>query len=232
MLTIRSTAALLLVLSAACKETVDSGDVRTSGVYPEIEVTANGSGDSTVRVELKVGGSNSNTYLELRGDDELEVTVGDTKKSMKESGNGYVATFPVDAEGTEFKIAFLRGDEDENAPESKVALPAPFELTLDQTEASRADDELKYTWDPAGDGNIGWEIDGDCIKKDEGSTPDDGSNKFGKDDIDTFESDKDKTCSVQLQLVREKTGHVDAAFEKGGHIVARHVRTKSFTSTP
>src|SRR5215510_5589701 len=102
MLTIRSssTATLLLLLSAACKETVDSSDVRTSGVYPEIEVTANGSGDSTVRVELKVGGSNSNTYLELRGDDELEVTVGDTTKSMKESGNGYVATFDVDDEGT------------------------------------------------------------------------------------------------------------------------------------
>lgn len=232
MLTIRSTAALLLLLSVACKETVDSSDVRTSGVYPEIEVTANGSGDSTVRVELKVGGSNSNTYLELRGDDELVATVGDTKKTMKESGNGYVATFPVDEEGTEFKIAFLRGDEDESAPESKVALPAPFELTLEQTEASRTDDELKYTWDPPGDGNLDWDIDGDCIKQDNGSTPDDGSNKFDKDDIDTFESDKDKTCSVTLQLVREKSGHVDAAFEKGGSIVARHVRKKTFTSTP
>lgn len=232
MLTVRSTSTLALLLCAACTETVESGDVRTSGVYPEIEVTADGSGDSTVRVELKVGGSNSNTYLELRGDDELEVTVGDSTKSMRESGKGYVATFPVDEEGTEFTIAFLRGDEDDDAPSSTVKLPAPFELTVEETEASRKDDELVYTWEPSGSGNVKWEIEGDCIQRDDGSTPDDGTNKLAAGAIETFDSDKDKSCSVELQLAREQSGSLDEAFEKGGQIVARHVRKKSFTSTP
>lgn len=234
MLTARftSTSFLALLLCAACTETVESGDVRTSGVYPEIEVTADGSGNSTVRVELRVGGSSSNTYLELRGDDELEVTVGDSKKSMKDSGKGYSTSFPVDAEGTEFTIAFLRGDDDDDAPMSTVKLPAPFELTVEETEASRKDDDLTYTWSPKGSDNVKWEIEGDCIKQDDGSTPDDGSNKLAAGEIETFDSDKDKSCSVQLQLAREQSGSLDEAFEKGGSIVARHVRKKTFTSTP
>jgi hypothetical protein len=211
---------------------VDSSDVRTRGVYPEIEITADGSGDSTVRVELKVGGANSNTFLELRGDDELEVRVGDTTKTMRESGDGYVVTFPVDAEGTEFEIAFLRGDEDESAPSSVVALPAPFELSLSAREASRESDDLEYTWSPEGSESVGWRIEGDCIKSDDGSTPDDGENTLAKGTIETFDSDKDESCSVDFELTREQNGELDDAFEKGGRIVARHVRTESFTSTP
>jgi hypothetical protein len=223
---------LMLLLSVACNETVDSSDVRTGGVYPEIEVTADGSGDSSVRVELKVGGASSNTYLELRGDDELKVRVGDTTKTMRESGNGYVASFPEDAEGTEFEISFLRGEEDESAPLSKVALPAPFELSLGAREFSRADDDVELSWTPEGSEDVGWAIEGDCIQKDDGSTPDDGEGTLAKGTIDTFESDKDKSCSVELQLTREQYGDLDEAFEKGGRIVARQVRTKSFTSTP
>jgi hypothetical protein len=46
---------------------VESTDIRTTGVYPVIDVTAEGSGTSRVLVKLKVGGINSNTYLDLTG---------------------------------------------------------------------------------------------------------------------------------------------------------------------
>ena len=224
----------LALASVACTETVESSDIRTSGIYPEITVQATGSGSSTVTVRLKVGGDDSNTFLELTGDDRLEATVDDDTKVLDEVGDyTYRATFPVDAEGTEFVIGFIRGEEDDSAPESFVSLPAPFDLSLGATEASRADDDLEYTWDPAGgSGNVSWEIEGDCIKRDDGSTPDDGTNTLEAGSIETFDSDAEETCTVDLKVTRQRTGGIDEAFTEGGRIVARHVRTGSFTSTP
>lgn len=223
----------LALAAVGCTETVESSDIRTSGIYPEITVEANGSGSSTVTVRLKVGGDDSNTFLELTGDDTLEATVDGDTKTLDETGSyTYRASFPVDAEGTEFTISFLRGDEDDSAPASVVSLPAPFDLSLSATEASRADDDLEYTWDPPGSGNVSWEIEGDCVKHDDGSTPDDGADTLQAGSIETFDSDKDETCTVDLQVRRQRSGNIDSAFTEGGRIVARHVRTESFTSTP
>jgi hypothetical protein len=79
---------------------------------------------------------------------------------------------------------------------------------------------------------VSWEIEGDCIQRDDGSTPDDGSNTLEAGSIETFESDAEETCTVDLELRRQRSGDIDAAFTEGGSIVARHVRTESFTSTP
>jgi hypothetical protein len=223
----------LALAAVGCTETVESSDIRTSGIYPEITVEANGSGSSTVTVRLKVGGDDSNTFLELTGDDTLEATVGDDTKTLDETGSyTYRASFPVDAEGTEFVIGFIRGDADDSAPASVVSLPAPFDLSLGATEASRADDDLEFTWDPPGSGNVTWDIEGDCIKHDDGSTPDDGTNTLEAGSIETFDSDKEETCTVDLQVRRQRSGDIDGAFTEGGSIVARHVRTESFTSAP
>lgn len=223
----------LALAAVGCTETVESEDIRTSGIYPEITVEASGSGSSSVTVKLKVGGDDSNTFLELTGDDRLEATVDGDTKELDETGSfTYRTTFPVDAEDTQFVIGFIRGDADDSAPASVVRLPAPFELTLGATEASRADDDLEYTWEPAGSGDMDWELEGDCIQRDDGETPDDGSNRIGAGTIDTFESEAEDSCTVALELSRERSGSIDEAFTEGGRIVARHVRRDSFTSTP
>jgi hypothetical protein len=188
-------------------------------------------------VRLKVGGNNGDTYLDLIGEDTLEVTVDGDTKTMDKRGSGnadpYVANFAVDAEGTEFSIAFLRGEDDDDAPASVVVMPAPFEMMLGATEVSRASDDLEYTWDPPGDsGSIAWHYNGNCVMLDSGSTPDDGTNSIAAGDIETTDSKKDESCSVQLDLTRSQEGDIDPAFTEGGEIVARHVRTDSFTSTP
>jgi hypothetical protein len=224
------------LLAMACKtESVESTDVKTTGIYPEIEVTADGSGDSEVRVWLKVGGDDSNTFLQLTGKDTLEVTVDGDTKTMDKSGDEndpYRATFGVDAEGTEFSIAFLRGGEDDDAPASTVLMPAPFDLTVPDGEFSRASDDIEYSWDPPGDGNLSWHTNGTCIKTGSGSTPDDGTNTLAAGDIETFDSDKEETCTVNLEVSRAQTGDIDSAFTEGGDIVAKHIRGGSFTSAP
>jgi hypothetical protein len=221
------------LLALACTESVESTDVKTTGIYPVIEVVATGSGNSKVTVKLKVGGNESNTFLDLKGEDTLEATADGETKTLDQSGDSYSASFAVDAEGTEFTIAFLRGEDDESAPESTVVMPAPFDLSLGASEASRADDALEYTWEPAADGDIEWQLDGECVKPGiDGSTPDDGANELAAGKIETFDSDKEESCTVELELTRAEGGDIDPAFTEGGSIVAKQVRSDSFTSTP
>src|SRR6185503_5420053 len=144
------------LLALGCKQQeVESTDVRTSGVYPEIEITATGSGSSRVEVRLKVGGPASNTFLDLQGSDTLKATFGGVTKTLDASARTYSATFPTDAEG-DFVIAFLRGPDDDSAPSTIVKLPAPFTLGLGATEASRASQDVAVTWDPPGSANMGF----------------------------------------------------------------------------
>jgi hypothetical protein len=184
------------LLALACTESVESTDIRTTGIYPEIEVLATGDGNSKVTVRLKTGGKKSNAFLDLKGDDTLEVTVGDDTKELDGSGDHeYVASFDTDAGGTKFTIAFLRGEDDDSAPESVVTLPEPFDMTIDATTASRTDDEVPYSWEPAADDDIAWDLDNvkpgedACIQHDSGVTPDDGDNTIAAGDIETFDSD-------------------------------------------
>ncbi len=229
----RTIIAAVSLLAFGCTESVESEDVRTSGIYPEIAVTATGNGSSTVRVRLKVGGSNSNTFLDLKGMDTLKATADGTTKTLDGSGDTYQATFPTDAEGTEFTIAFMRGEMDDNAPASTVVMPAPFDMRLSTTEAGRGADAVDVTWEPPVSGSsIAWKLSGECIKLDTGSTPDDGAYTMEAGSIETFESDMDKSCTANFEMTRSKSGTPDPAFTEGGSVVARHVRSQGFTSNP
>lgn len=216
-----------------CEESVESTDIRTSGIYPEITVTADGDGSFLVSVRLKVGGRSSNTFMDLKGEDELTATVGDDTKVLDETDDEtYTASFATAEEGTEFLIAFDRGSLDDSAPASTVTLPAPFELSVSPVEASRATDAIDVTWEPPATGNVNWEIEGECIIRDDANTPDDGAHVLAAGTIETFMSDADKACTVDLTLTRSRSGSIDPAFTEGGNIVARQVRRKSFTSNP
>lgn len=227
------TSVALVPLALGCSAEVESTDIRTSGIYPEITITASGDGRSEVEVRLKVGESSSNTFLKLRGDDTLEATVEGVTKTLDErSSNTYRTSFDVDAEGTEFIIAFLRGDDDDGAPASTVTLPAPFTMELGAQAASRETDPVDFTWDPPATGTIRWRAEGDCIISEDDDTTDDGEASIPAGTIDTFDSDKEETCPVELELVRSRRGTIDSAFTEGGRIEARHVRSATFESTP
>jgi hypothetical protein len=221
------------LLAFGCTESVESEDVRTSGIYPEVMVTATGDGQSRVEVRMKVGGPSSNTYLDMTGDDKIEVTVGDVTRKLDEtSSDTYTASFAGDAEGTQFVVSFLRGDADDDAPASTVTLPAPFDLATDATEYSRAADDVMLSWDPPASGQVAWKLSGSCIKLAGGSTPDDGSHALASGSIDTFESDRMESCTANLEVTRSRSGSIDPAFSEGGNIVARQVRAGAFTSNP
>lgn len=214
-----------------CTEDVESTDVRTTGIYPEFTVTATGNGRSRVEARLKVGGNNSNTFLDLTGGDTLEVTADGVTKTLDGSGNSYIATFDVDEAGTEFVFSFLR-DGDDDAPLSVVELPEPFEMEVTTAEVQRKVDDVEFTWEPEGDGDIGVKVDGDCIFSASESTPDDGSHSVPPEDIDQVGTDDGEECTGTVQLTRSQRGTIDDAFTEGGEIVARHVRSDTFKSVP
>jgi len=232
--------ALSACMAAACRENIDSNDVRTSGVYPEIKVVASEKDESVVTVYLKTGGNKSNTYLELKGDDELVATVGDTSKNLDQDGDVSKATFPFNTGGSEFIIAFNRGEDDDSAPASTCTLPEPFNLTgLEaQSTVSRADG-VTLTWEPAEDGDtMRWTLEatsGGCLfPSGDKSMTDTGSLTLGPDDFDATQSAKDngESCDAKVCVERFRKGSLDPAFEEGGEIEAVQRRCINFVSAP
>jgi len=227
-------ASLLLVTSLAvgCRQQVESTDIRTSGIYPDVDVVADGSGSTHVKVRLKVGGPASNTFLDLVGDDHLQVTAGGVTKQMDGSGVSYTATFPTEAAGP-FVIAFMRGAADTSAPSTTVNLPAPFALTLPARELSRATDDLTFTWAPtSGTGDIDESIDGSCVDLILETIPDDGTATISRDQLHTRSGGSGDSCTVTVSLARTQSGQPDPAFTEGGSVTASQLRSATFTSTP
>jgi hypothetical protein len=223
---------LLLPALFACTESVDSTDIRTSGVYPEFQVVADGSGTTSASARLKVEGNDSNTFLDLKASDVLEVSAkGQTQRMTSTGAHSYGASFAFDQAGTEFVFSFRRGEEDTSAVHSAVTLPEPFTLQMGITEASRATDAVSFSWDPPAGGDLHWELDGDCVWTDQGSTQDDGSHTLDRSDVRAF-GEETKSCSVRLALQRTHTGSIDPAFSEGGENRAYQLRTQTFTSKP
>ena len=220
-------------LAAGCKQEVESTDIRTTGVYPVIDVTAEGSGTSRVLVKLKVGGPNSNTYLDLTGPDRLTATGAGATKELDSSGSvSYAATFATEAAGP-FVVAFMRGPEDISAPNSTVDLPEPFIISPLTTELSRATGDLVFTWTPGpAAGVIDSSLYGSCIDTIIETIPDDGTATISHDRIHARDGATTDSCSVTLTLARTDVGQVDPAFTEGGRVTASQIRTALFTSTP
>lgn len=238
--------ATLGLMSAGCKdETVESEDIRTSGIWASFEVLATGNGESSVKSQLRVGGD-SGTIVILTGQDKLVCSAGDTNKTLSKSGDYYKGTLAVDAGGTQFKFAFNRGDADEAAPNSVVTLPEPFTVTgvTDGQQVSRAG-SLILTWEASTtpvDATT-WTLSGDCLFDTHGNVQTDGTLTLQGEDFDATLSaeegaktgDAEKAnCTAKLCLERMRKGTLDPAFaeEEGGKISAVQRRCVQFVSTP
>ena len=127
------TITVLLSQLIACSET-DSTDVRTSGIRAEIDVVAQGDGETTVTANLEVGsGGFFSTDLELAGGDTLTATAFDLTQPLSKVSElftfFYRTTFSQDTDGSEFTVSLDRPN-DTSAPDSSVTLPAGFSLQM------------------------------------------------------------------------------------------------------
>lgn len=228
----------LLALAAfpaiACTQTVDSSDVRTSGVYADMSVLAKGNGSSDVSVGLKVGGASSNTYLVMKNADKLTATDGTDTKTLSRSGDYYQTTFGVDAGDTLFTIAFMRGPNDTNAPDSNVTLPPPFTLAgiaAGQTVSRQAG--FTAAWDPSAAGDrMRSSLDGDCLFRTDKSFADTGTVTISGTDFNVQSGQEQATCQVTFCVERFRNGTLDPAYGDGGVIDATQQRCVAVNAGP
>lgn len=236
------TALCLIGLSAlgCSKETTSSSNIKTGGIAALIDVYADDDTTATVHVELRVGGSSSNTYVALEGGDSLKATADGKTKTLTSVDTGiYEADFSGVAGGTEFQVTLDRPDDD-TASDNSGILPEPFTLDDPASDLSRADDDLPLTWAPAetGDG-MHVEIDGDCIFRYSKSMSDTGSYTVAAGQLDSTKSDDPKTevderetCDLTAHVERASEGSADTLFDPESWFKLHQRRAAKFTSNP
>ena len=212
------------------KETTSSANIKTGGIAALMDVTATSSSASLLHVDLKVGGSSSNTYVILDNGDKLTAKAGDESKTLEAVDDGeYEAEFGTAAADTEFTVNLER-PEDTSAPNNRGTMPPPFSLTAPDT-ASRAED-LKITWD-AGSDSIELEVDGSCIFNKTIDVPgDSGSYTIDGGTLDPTDKEKAETCDLTLTMTRTRNGTADSAFDGESWFKLHQVRTAKVTSSP
>lgn len=225
-------------------EDVDSEDVLTSGMYAKFSAVASGDGTTLVEAELRVGGDNG-TYVEIGGDDEL-VALGDEdgdgedeSVEMGHNNSGdrhwYRSRFDTDEDNTVFTVAFNRGEDFVSAPDSNVALPAPFTLSLeglDEGDEVERGTDVTVTWSNEDGGDVNWYVEGDCVWSKSGRSTDDMELTIPAEEIEVLGTDEGETCTVEIIIERTRMGTVDSEFGEGGEFWGIQRRGIEITSTP
>ncbi|WP_109507992.1 hypothetical protein [Nocardioides speluncae] len=220
-------AALALALPLAACSTVDSADLRTSGIYAHIRVEAR-SADSEVAVSLSAGGL---TSIELSEGDELAVAGGGAKETFDHhsllGSHGYTAVLDGLTEPDEEVVVTLKRDDDPSTT-SRVRLPEPIEAGGPRR-ASRREDLLIRVNDGPGTIRVSWE--GGCVAPGgdeeyaEGEPVVVPSGALRPYQAETGQLKPPKRCLVTFTVSRVRSGSLDDEF-KGGSIEA--VRSTSF----
>lgn len=236
MLKHNAVAALCLLGLAAMgcsKETTSSKNIKTGGIAALIDVYADSDTSARVHVKLVVGGSDSNTYVDLEGGDALVATADGKQKTLSVVDTGiYEADFSGVGEDSEFSVTLERAD-DETASDNSGKLPAPYTLDDPASNLSRADDALEITWAPAETGDpMALEFDGDCIFNYSKDVSDTGSHTVAAGTLDSTSSKMPETCDVTLKADRTREGVADSKFDPESYFRLHQRRSATFTSKP
>jgi hypothetical protein len=219
---------------------VQSAALKTSGISAEMSVVASGDGNATSTVVLHVD-TNATDYVDLSSGDSLTVTANAQTRTLGKTtvlgAISYSATLNggVDAENTQFTIAFNRGASDVSAPASTVSLPKPFTITGPAGTAtlSRANDTVTIMLDSGSSDTLTYDVDGSCVTVKNGVSVgnDTGSITIPKGTL-VNSAATTTACPVKITVHRNRVGHLDPAFGAGGNITASQARTIAFSSTP
>lgn len=228
----------LIALSFAfgCSEDVGSEDIRTGGLYAKYEAVSYGNGSTEVEAQIRVGGD-SGTWVQLNNGEQIEVSIPDETIVLAHDEQGerhyYRGELSTD-ESVEINVALLRTDADIDAPNSKATLPVPFSAEfedIDSGDTVKRGSSVKVAWDNTSSGEMNWDIAGDCIWSDSGTTSDDGSLTISADSIKVQDLDQGESCEVTVTLERANEGTVDSEFGEGGEFLAYQRRSVEFVST-
>lgn len=231
------TAGLFVCLATGtlgCSATTSSRNIRTGGLVALIDVTSERDGQSTVKTDLVVGGTHSNTYVVLEGGDRLTAHNGKEHQDMNATSAGeYEAKLPTS--GGEFEVKLAR-DVDKAAPNNKGKMPPPFEITsqLGDKPISRANAAVTLAWDPKESGaDVTIHLSGDCILDQDftvGGDP--GSYTVPAGTLTAWSGQEKQACNVAAVITRTVAGTTDPTFDSDSRFQLHQVRQARFVSGP
>lgn len=226
------------VFLAACSvENVASESIRTGGIHARMRAISPGDGTTVLFVDLAVGGQGG-TKVDLTGTDELVYSLADGASGslQQRSGGHYQAAFRGD-DAQRLTISLER--EVDPAASAEVSLPPPFNVrwpegsvtvpTIDRSES------VTILWSPPGpasNSTLAWEVAGDCIWTENGSTRDDGELTLPLDAVRVRGTRVGEACEVQVRLDRRAAGQPSANWGPGSSLEALQSRALTLLSVP
>jgi hypothetical protein len=229
---------ILFVSAAACTD-LQSADLKTAGMSTTMSVTADGTGLTTVTAQFNVD-DNPTDFVNLSSGDSAIAQAGGQSQTMSESNAlgdiSYQASFSgLDSGGMQYTIALQRTS-DVSAPSSTVTMPDPFTITSPTSSSSysRATGDIVVTYSTAGvDDTMSWSVSGICVNGASGvASGDTGTFTIARGNLVPIGGGDSGTCQATLTMTRSRNGQVDPHYGSGGTIVAQHVRSVEFNSTP
>jgi len=230
---------------SACAE-VESEDLRTSGIYAEMHVTAEDD-SAFVQARLRTGRALDADSVLLSPGDQLSAAVsGVSIPLLKSDSGGYTGLLDNVAGGSEINIKFSRLDA-VDASNSRVTLPKAFELTAPAlAETFKSGETITAAWspnDPANTVLVNYSI--DCTASDNNGIPygkeysvaDTGTHTASIDEILNVLGTQDKlvsgiSCPLEIKVERINYGTLDNAFTKGGSILATREQSRLVNVIP
>ncbi len=215
-----------------------SGDPSTSNIYAQLFIRAEGSGQSRVMAIMRLGGAESDSFLELQdGDHLIAWQEGEFAEMQRREWRGmvsYDAYFTGDMANTGFKIEFKRTI-DGGAPSSSVSLPFEYSVLTPTpgTTFSRSGETIMVTWAPSGSRDyVLVTIEGECIEPySSGLAPDTGRFSITPNSIQLLEDASWDICTATMEVALTRVGTRDPAYG-GGYFYGQQVRTVAINSGP
>jgi hypothetical protein len=229
----KPTLSLVSLFAFGCTPT-PSANVPTSQLQAQVQVTADGTGPTTVEAWLLSHAPGTpllnEESIELVDGDSLTATSDGTSLTMQQSFTPvvdqytYSATFSSDTAGESFSVALQR-EHATSAGRSTASLPDPFTMTA-PTSMSRAQ-PLTVMWSPSGTSDQVTVAFAGCGDAKIGPTADTGSATFAANALTATDS-----CAGTITVTRTRAGTLDPSYGQGGSISASQQRLQAITTTP
>lgn len=221
-------------------DNVESTDLSTEDLRLFVNAELSGTGgDVLAQLTTDNEALLEETFVNLSTGDLLMASLDSETRQMTEEfvvGVGiyqYRATFDA-ALGDELLVVSLSRSEHEDAPDSSVVIPMPFEIDDVAAGFSRADG-LTVTWSNTGSVDRSRvSVDGACIE----SVDLDFDGNPGRvelrprDFVMATNFEPTESCEVTLTVRTRIDGVVDAAYGRGGTIAAAQVRSLQLNAGP
>jgi len=226
---------ILCFLPLAACSTVDSTDIKTSGIDASITLNATGNNSTAVEVSLSSGSDG----VRLIDGDTLVATSGASSKTLSGTDGFYDTTFGTDA-GAVYTIE-LRRPNDPNAS-SSVSLPAPFTITAPAAnQLFPSGSNVNVQWSPAMNSVLIYAYTTSCTDTAGGSVQKsnsisvvgiNGGYTIATANLLPSGIDPNITCVCNVNLIHQVQGTISPNLKSGSTITAAQLRNISFLINP